>query len=312
MGSAMRTYGGIATAAVMMTGVAVAQPAYARQTVNVPCSVSALVAAVNAANATGSGTLLLASNCNYVLTAPSGTGRGPDGLLITGALRIIGGTSTHISRSAAAPQFRIIEVASGASLFLRNAFISGGLTDATIPTNDTGGGILNSRGSLTIDNVTLRGNTADNGAGLSNDSGSVLVSDTIVENNTTRAGGGGGGGVYNDGTLATENSIVRLNHANTNGGGIYTGQGGRTHTFRTTISGNTAGGTAAGTGGGLYNAADGRLILERTLVERNSAANGGGVFNAGITSDISLINSVIRNNTPNNCAPPGSVIGCTG
>src|SRR3569833_1110692 len=81
MGFAMRTSGGIATAVLMLTGMAVAQPAYARQTVSVPCSAAALVAAVIAANTAGSGTLLLASNCNYVLPAPSAVGRGPDGLL---------------------------------------------------------------------------------------------------------------------------------------------------------------------------------------------------------------------------------------
>ncbi|HZE32495.1 MAG TPA: hypothetical protein VE198_13785, partial [Actinoallomurus sp.] len=68
----------------------VARPAYARQTVNVPCSASALVTAVNSANSLGSGTLQLASNCDYALTAPSATGRGPDGLLITSNVSIIG------------------------------------------------------------------------------------------------------------------------------------------------------------------------------------------------------------------------------
>jgi hypothetical protein len=308
MSSAMRICGGIGTAVLMITGAAVAQPAYARQTVNVPCSTQALIAAVTAANAVGSGTLLLASNCNYALTLPSGAGRGPDGLLITGSLRIVGGTSTTISRSAAAPPFRIIEVAAGAGLDLRNVFVVGGLTDATVPANDTGGGILNSRGTIVLSRTTITGNTADNGAGISNDSGRVTISDTLIQNNTTRAGGGGGGGIYNDGSLAIQFSIVRANRANTNGGGIYNGQGGRTDTFRTTFDLNTAGAT----GGGLFNAADGRLVLERTLVELNTATNGGGIFNAGVPSRVSLITSVVRANTPNNCAPAGSVPGCAG
>jgi hypothetical protein len=304
----MRISGGIGAAVLMVTGTAVAQPAYARQTVNVPCSSPALVAAVNAANAVGSGTLLLASNCAYALTAPSATGRGPDGLLITGDLRIIGGNSTTITRSAAAPAFRIIEVASGASLDLRSLFVTRGLTDATVPTNDTGGGILNSRGTITLFQTTISGNTADNGAGISNDSGRLTVANTLIQNNTTRTGGGGGGGLYNDGSLFIEISIIRANRANTNGGGIYNGQGGQTQTFRTTFDENTAGAT----GGGLFNAADSRLILERTLVELNTATNGGGIFNAGVPSRVPLITSLGRNNTPNNCAPAGSVAGCVG
>jgi hypothetical protein len=308
MGSAMRISGGIATTAVMLTGIAVAQPAYARQTVSVPCSAASLVTAVNAVNTLGSGTLLLASHCNYVLTAPMASGRGPDGLLITGAINIIGGVSTHITRSATVVPFRIIEVGAGASLLLRNTFISGGLTDNTVATNDTGGGILNSRGGVTLDRVTLSGNTADNGAGFSNDSGSLHLENTLVESNNTRVSGGGGGGGYNDGTLTADDSIIRLNHANTNGGGIYTGQGGRTQTLSTTVEHNTAGTS----GGGLFNAADGRLILQRTLVQLNTSGNGSGIFNAGIPSDVTLSGSVIRTNTPNNCAPPGSVLGCTG
>ena len=304
----MRISSGIGTAVLMITGMAVAQPAYARQTVNVPCSTPALIAAVNAANAFGSGTLLLASNCNYALTAPSATGRGPDGLRITGNLRIIGGTSTTISRSAAAPPFRIIEVAAAAGLELRNTFVMGGLTDATVPTNDTGGGILNSRGTIMLVSTTISGNTADNGAGVSNDSGRVTVSETLIQNNATRTRGGGGGGLYNDGSLGIEFSIVRGNTANTNGGGIYNGQGGRTDMFRTTFDRNTAGAT----GGGLFNAVDGRLVLERTLVELNAATNGGGIFNAGVPSRVSLITSLVRFNTPNNCAPAGSVPGCVG
>jgi hypothetical protein len=306
MGSAMRISGGIATAAVMMTGMAVAQPAYARQTVNVPCNGPALVTAVNAVNAIGAGTLLLASNCNYVLTAPAATGRGPDGLLVTGNVSIIGGVSTRISRSAAAVPFRVIEVAPGARLYLKNTSVSGGLTDNTVPTNDTGGGILNSRGTLKLYRTTITGNRADNGAAISNDSGSIRVLNTLIEGNATRIGGGGGGGLYNDGSNFMQNSIIRSNHANTNGGGIYNGQGGRTRAVTTTITLNTA----RANGGGIYDASDARLTLDHTLVDLNTAASGGGLFNAGIPSRVSVIVSSIVNNTPNNCAPPDTVSGC--
>lgn len=309
MGSAMRISGGIVAATVMAAGMTVAQPAYARQTVSVPCSATALVTAVNAANAVGEGTLLLASNCNYALTAPSGTGRGPDGLLISGKLRLIGGFATRISRAAtAATSFRVIEIVSGASLFLENVAVSGGLTDATVPGNDTGGGILNSRGIAYLFRTTIENNTADNGAGISNDSGRLVVLNTFVHNNTTRVAGGGGGGIYNDGSNTIQNSVIRSNTANTDGGGVYNGQGGRTEAIQSTIDRNTAGVD----GGGVFNASDGRLILNRTLIDRNTAASGGGVFNAGVPSRVTLFTSSIVNNTPNNCAPTGSVPGCVG
>jgi hypothetical protein len=308
MGSAMRICGGIATAALMMTGMAAAQPAYARQVVRVPCSAPALVAAVNAANLAGEGVLVLASNCNYVLTAPTAIGRGPDGLLINGYIEIVGGPATTISRSATAVPFRIFEVAAGAFLDLQNTTVSGGLTNNTVPTNDTGGGILNSRGTTTLYRSTVTGNTADSGAGISNDSGRLILNLTSVNDNTTRTGGGGGGGVYNDGALDMQSSVIRHNHANTDGGGLYNGQGGSTETVDSTVDLNTAGSR----GGGVYNALDGRLLLQRTSVTLNSAASGGGIFDVGPSSRVNLIASTVSGNTPNNCVPVGTIRNCTG
>lgn len=299
-----------AAAVLAMSGMPVmASTAQARAVVRVPCSTPSLITAINSANAAGSGTLSLASHCTYSLAAPAGAGRGPDGLpVITGTIALIGGRSTRIARLSTAAPFRVVEVAAGAMLVLRNLFVSGGNADAAVPTNDTGGGILNSRGTIWLSHVTVSDNTADSGAGVSNDSGRVIAAYTLVENNTTRGGGGGGGGFYNDGSLTGEFSIIRANHANTNGGAIYNGQGGRSELFRTTVDRNTA--NAAG--GGIFNAADGRLTLERTLVERNVAGNGGGIFNAGISSRLTVIISLVRNNTPNNCAPGASVPGCVG
>lgn len=308
MRSGTRRFGGTAAAILVLAGLpATATAAHARQAVRVSCSTASLISAINAANTAGSGTLLLASRCTYLLTTANGVGRGPDGLpLITGNLALIGGRSTTIARSSTAAAFRVVEVAAGAVLRLQNLFISGGNADATVPTNDTGGGILNSRGTVLLNHVTLSGNTADSGAGLSNDSGRVDVANTLVQSNTTRTGGGGGGGFYNDGSLTIEFSILRANRANTAGGGIYNGQGGRTQTVNVTVNGNTAGAN----GGGVFNAVDGRVVHVRTLVERNIAANGGGIFNAGIPGRVTLNTSTVQTNTPNNCAPTGSVPGC--
>ncbi len=301
---------GTAVAALAMAGAAApASAAHARAVVAVPCSTTALIADINAANTAGSGTLLLSSNCTYTLTAAAGAGRGPDGLpVITGNLIIIGGISTRIARSSAAPPFRVVEIAAGATLTLESLFVSGGNADATVPSNDTGGGILNSRGTLTLTFVTVTENTADSGAALSNDSGRAHMTNTLVEHNPTRVGGGGGGGFYNDGSLTVLNSMLLNNGANTSGGGGYNGQGGHTLMTSTTVQSNTAGTT----GGGLYNATDGRLILNDTMVERNTAGNGGGIFNGGVSSRVTLNGSLVRHNVPNNCAPAGSVALCTG
>jgi len=39
-------------------------------------------------------------------------------------------------------------------------------------------------------------------------------------------------------------------------------------------------------------------------------AQGGGIFNSGST--VTLVASLVTQNSPNNCRPPGSVPGCSG
>jgi hypothetical protein len=268
--------------------------------VNVPCSTPALISAINTANSNGSGTIRLASFCTYVLTSAAATGRGPDGLpIISGNIRLIGGESTTIRRSASAPHFRIVEVAAGAALSLQRLYIAGGNADGTIPGNDTGGAILNSRGTIELIRTTVMDSIADSGAGISNASGRMNITRTILQGNRTRAGGGGGAGLYNDGTIWLTSVRFTGNAANTNGGGVYNGQGGRIHAIRLTLNRNFA---RIG-GGGIYNAPDGSLALTHALIIRNTAGSGGGLFNAGITSRVAIFASLIAANNPNKCVP---------
>lgn len=310
MGSVTKAAGGLAAALLIQAGLAAApSAANAQPAVFVPCTAdraAALNTAITNANNAGRGTIRLASFCDYSLTAPFspvGTGRGPDGYLISGNITIVGGRSTRISRAASATsRFRVLEVAPGAVLGLENVFISGGDAEfSATPGVDTGGGILSSRGNVLLDHVTVTGNTADSGGGISNDSGRFIVFATLVSGNTSR--GGGGGGIYNDGSLSVVLSRITGNHANTNGGGIFS-EFGRINAFRSTFDRNTANGN----GGGLYNNATGRAVLERVLIEANRATDGGGVFNAGIPARVAFIASLARLNVPNNCR---NVPGCT-
>jgi hypothetical protein len=307
MNSVARVAGGIAAAALVQAGAA-AMPsaAQAAPVITVPCSTPALIAAVTMANTVGSGLLKLASSCDYVLTSATGSGRGPDGLpVIHGNIVLDGGRNTRISRASTAPRFRIIEVAAGAVLGIRHVAISGGVADGTVPGTDTGGAILNSRGSVALLHSRITDSTADSGAGVSNDSGRVLVSDSIIAGNTTRMGGGGGG-FYNDGSLLVARSRITGNHANTNGGGVYNGQGGRTELLRSVLEDNTAG---VG-GGGVYNAFDGRLVAINSLIRSNTATSGGGIKNAGIPDRVRLIATLVIGNMPDNCDPLNTIAGC--
>ena len=51
-------------------------------------------------------------------------------------------------------------------------------------------------------------------------------------------------------------------------------------------------------------------MLTLWQVEQNSAGTtGGGIYNE---DSVTLSSTAVVSNTPNNCAPPGSVIGCIG
>ena len=307
MGSFITMAGGITAVALMQTG-AIAVPAAAHAAVHVPCSTPALIAAINTANSDGSGTIRLASRCTYVLTSPAAAGRGPDGLpIINGNIRLIGGDTTTIRRAASAPHFRIVEVAAGATLSLQRLDIAGGNADGTIPGNDTGGAILNSRGTIELVRTTVMDSVADSGAGISNGSGQIEITRSLLRGNRTRTGGGGGGGLYNDGTIGMTQVDFVGNAANTNGGGIYNGQGGRIHALRLTMSDNFA---RAG-GGAFYNATDGSLTLTHAVVVHNTAGSGGGIFNAGIPSRVEIFDSRITTNDPGNCVPRNTLLGCS-
>ena len=86
-----------------------------------------------------------------------------------------------------------------------------------------GGGILN-RGTLTITNSTLRGNTVGGRpsglGGIANFGRVTITNRTLSRNNADAFGIGGGGGIYNAGTLTINNGTVSGNSAQ-KGGGMY-------------------------------------------------------------------------------------------
>ena len=301
----MRTGGACAVAVMGAALTAAPSAAQAKRIVNVPCSTASLVTAITNANTAGGDTLRLAASCTYALTAPVSPpgSRGPNGLpIITGNITILGGPSTTIQRTGT-PQFRIFEVATSGILSVQNVFVVGGNAGL-----EPGGGLLNSRGHVVLTNVTLTGNVADNGAAIANDSGHVQLVNTLVNNNSTRASGGGGGGVYNDGFLEADNSVIRNNAANTSGGGVYNELGATSRFDHVTLNANTA----AVNGGAIYNGVGGTARFTATLVQSNTAAGGGGIFNASSTGAVPLSGSVVTGNVPNNCVPLGGIPGCTG
>ncbi|KUL43821.1 hypothetical protein ADL22_13120 [Streptomyces sp. NRRL F-4489] len=88
------------------------------------------------------------------------------------------------------------------------------------------------------------------------------------------------------------------------GGGI-SNRGGAVTLVSSSVTGNSA-----VAGGGIY-VDNGTVSLTASGVTGNSATTaGGGIYrNSGV---VSLLVSNVSGNTPDNCAPAGSVPGCTG
>jgi predicted outer membrane repeat protein len=166
------------------------------------------------------------------------------------------------------------------------AYLNAGGTISGNHAGNDGGGIY--LGFLQYETVgmmltaSVRGNSAENGGGIYiQDSIADLTNSTIDNNDATVDGGG----IYNDqpgdgyGTVDLGTSKVTRNKAGADGGAIYT-------------LGSLATVTAS-----------------ETPIVHNTAAAGGGIYDsAGGT--VTLTNSPVLYNKPDNCEPPGSITGC--
>jgi hypothetical protein len=145
-----------------------------------------------------------------------------------------------------------------------------------------GGGILNygAGSDLTLKQVTVSGNTADNtGGGVDNHGGTLVVDSSTISGNTAESQSFfGGGGIYTDfgGDLTVVNSTISGNRViDEDGGGIYIGHdGGGTAVIRNSTVVNNS---ADDGGGGIYISDPAQLV--GTVVAGNSAGAGGDVAN---------------------------------
>ena len=182
-----------------------------------------------------------------------------------------------------------------------------------------GGGIANrGNGTVTLQNSTLRGNTAAAGGGVYNAGGTLLLQGSTVKLNVASSGEGGGifteasgilnidtstiisnraegasgsgGGIFNRGDLTLTGSEVRQNSAIDQGGGIYNDSISLMNIENSTIADNVSGNE----GGGLYSLSDMYMVMS-SITGNSAADSGGGIFNNGGTVTITD-NSVISTN----------------
>jgi hypothetical protein len=288
--------------------------------INVPCSgtnggAAGLVAAVNQANQSGGGTIVLAARCNYQLTAAVVTGaNGPDGLpLITTAITIEGNGAAISGNGSpyTTNQFRLLEVTTTGTLSAANLTIQEG------GSLNPGAGILND-GSTTLTNATVQNNeTTVSGGAIANNGGLRVVGSTI-SGSGLNIGSVLGGGLYNTGQATLSQTVVTGNAGHSGGGIANSGQltlSGSAVTSNTALDCVACHG--AGYGGGLYNTGGTATLISTTVAsnfaggpDASSQGFGGGIYVAGGT--VTLAGGVVAANTPDNCDPPGSVTGCVG
>ena len=207
-------------------------------------------------------------------------------------------------------QGSVLTIDSGVTVTINTLTITGG-SGTYVPEIETvvGGGVLNN-GSVTLNGTSITGNTAGtNGAGMLNFGMLTLNGTSSVSGNTARQDSGGilsvsGSVTLNDTSSITDNSAP-------NGGGILNLAGSVTLNNSGSITGNTAGSV----GGGIYNLFGTVTLNNSGSITGNTAGtDGGGIYNNFTFGGSVTLNdtSSITNNNPNNCAPPGSVPGCTG
>ncbi len=300
MGSFARRAGGIgavAAAGAALTLVQAPAHAQARRQTFVPCSSPSLAAAINAANLSPA-TLRLAANCTYdVATAATPADALP---VITGDVHLVGGPSTVIRRNPIAGSVRLFGVASTGVLRIDGIFLMNG-APANLP-----GGAIEVLGTLTLNQVTLTGNTSGtaNGGGVDVATGATAtINRSVITENTST---GMGGGVNNSGHVLINDSRLSANGVMNaaGGGGLFTETGATSNVVGSTLDHNTT----TGSGGGIANL--GTTLVDHTLIERNAATtSGGGIFK--LAGTVTVTTSTVRLNTPNNCFPLNTIPGCT-
>jgi hypothetical protein len=164
-----------------------------------------------------------------------------------------------------------------ATLTLNNCTISGNSAD-----QGAGGGIFNAAdagtATLTITNCTISGNSAWPGAGIFNDQGTVTITNSTLSGNSDN-GYNYGGAIVNLGTLTITNSTLSGNSAAL-GGGIYNWQGATLTITNNTFSGNFCGNESYAHGGGIYNEG-GTVNIGNTIFK---AGPSGENISGGVTS----------------------------
>jgi hypothetical protein len=192
------------------------------------------------------------------------------------------GRNITIQRDDADPnQFRLFEVKVGAGLILANLKLLNGYASL-----DDGGAVC-SEGSLTVTGCELRNNHADfHGGAIASRAGSLEVHDSQINGNDATLGGAiSVFGAIGPPTVSVNitHSVIGLNFANSEGGGLYFSRNVTATVSAVEVTGNQA----DGAGGGIWSDATSLTLSGTTDIHDNLVldflGHGGGVYVAAGT-----------------------------
>lgn len=262
--------------------------------------VNQLIQSIKDANANQEAdTINLAANTIFELTQAEQVDPfyGATGLPVILDNTTINGNGATIQRAGNAPNFRLFLIAgagsvgfgnSTAMLTLDNVTLKGGRVGPGLNASDDGGGVFNSGGDLIVRNSTITENYAeDDGGGiLSTGTGQglarTIIENSTISNNITRGDAldDGGAGIDNDGNKDSNALGAQMTIENS------------------IITGNNS---QNGSGGGIRNVNGGVLTIRNSEVSNNSSQFGSGIANGadiGVSGTrLTIGNTKIENNS---------------
>lgn len=258
-----------------------------------------LIAALQTANGNNADDVIVLGADIVLTTVDNGTDgqNGLPSIVSDGGHRLtLDGQGFSIRRSGAAA-FRILHVAAGATVTLRNLRIQNGLASAG--GLGTLGGGLYSAGALTVERSVISGNTATTTSGLGAGifiNGNNAGTATITESTFTANSGAMGAAVYAYQTTAALTANTFVGNAGTNSGGAIMNENATLTLVNNTFSGNQ---TASGSGGALYQLGGSSVLTHNTFTGNTAGTSGGALYN--FLGAMTLRNTIVSGNT----APSG-------
>jgi predicted outer membrane repeat protein len=277
---------------------------------------------VTTTNDSGTGSLRSA-----VASAPNGAAitfasalNGETVSLTTGQINI--GTNLTIDASALANGIsvsgsgnsRIFEVYAGVNtinVMLNSLTLVSGLAPAGTYPADSGGGILNMDGNLTLNNCTLEANDAEfgsapSGGGIENYFGTLTLNNSTFYANFAVLRGGG---IDNGAGKVIATNCTFEGNLSANYGGAIEGDGGTVTLKQCTLAYNSVGAS----GGGGVDLSGATLNIDSCIVAGNTAANGHGPDISSASGTVSAQYCLIGNGFDSsvNNGSSGNIVGPT-